>query len=145
MLAGSLVFPELAHFLVLHHKHTFLIAFGQGELCVLVSVVGCVGKVAQRLVVVDGHAASVHIAIGQIILCLGKSLAGRTLEPHGSRGVVLVDTFSVIEGIAQVELAFLTAGLGRFLVAFHGFAELLLVVEVVALLEPLVGCLCSNT
>ena len=139
MLTCCFVLPQLTHLLVLHHQYPFLITLSQGKLCILVPIVRSIGQVTQRLVVVDRHTPAVHIAIGQVILCLGKPLACSPFEPHGRRGIVLVYSLTVIEGIAQVELSFLTASLGCLLIAFHSLAELLLLVIVVALLEPLVG------
>ena len=139
MLTCCFVLPQLTHLLVLHHQYPFLIALSQGKLCILVPIVRSIGQVTQCLVVVDRHTSAVHIAIGQVILCLGKPLACSPLEPHGRRGIVLVYSLTVIEGIAQVELSFLTASLSCLLIAFHSLAELLLLVIVVTLLEPLVG------
>ena len=144
MLTSRFVFPQLTHLLVLHHQHTFLVALSQCELCVLVTIVRGIGQVFQCLVVVDRHATTIHIAVGQVILCLGKPFTGSPFEPHGRCGIVLVNTLTVIEGIAKVELSFLTACLGCLLIAFHSLTELLLLVIVVALLEPLVSRLPIN-
>ena len=131
-LSFSHLSPHLALLSILFHQYAAGITVGQCHLCHLESSGSRFSQIDQGLVVVAGHSASVHVAIGQVEFSLGKTLRRTPLKPSGSRGIILLGSFAVIVGITEVKLCLSIAQTGCFCIFGYSLLELALLIERVA-------------
>ena len=131
--------PHLALLGILFHQNAVGITVSKRDLCHLESAGSRFCQIDECLVIVTGYATSVHVAIGQVELSLGKTLRRTPLKPSCRSGVILLGSLTVIVSIAEVELCLCIAQTGCFCIFGHCLLELSLLIQRVAL-GKMPGC-----